>query len=49
MAIFRFREKARKKFVFLPYRKPTLVGSSRRRRLSEELWLRNSAKKLGVT
>ena len=46
---FRLREKIRSQTFFLPYRKPTLVGRSRRLRRSGEGSSRNSAKKLDVS
>ena len=45
---FYFREKIRGETFSLPYRKPTLVGESRRLRRSGEGSSRNSAKKLDV-
>ncbi|TSC85488.1 MAG: hypothetical protein G01um101416_839 [Microgenomates group bacterium Gr01-1014_16] len=46
---FCLREKIRSETFFLPYRKPTLVGRSRRPRRSGEGSSRNSAKKLDVS
>ena len=42
------QEKCRSKLINYSYRKPTQVYESSRLRQTEERWLRNSAKKLGV-
>ncbi len=46
--IFLFQEKIRNEIFIMPYRKPTLVGWSRRLRRSGKGGSRNSAKKLDV-